>query len=554
MVDERQLDKGLRQLREGNFDAAVAIYQGILAQEPNNHKALHYLGLACYQMGKLQDAQEYLARSLNIEPQCASTWNDIGIVAAKSGDYNQSVTLFKRALHLNENHSDALNNLAAALEKLHRPRDALPLLDRLVRLLPKNVNGLCRLADTQYKLGHVEDSISNYQKAIRLEPSHKKARVGLGEAYESAGKSKQARLQYYAVLRRDSDSPLALAKLLQFRDGELDKKWVERAHVLALDATTAEEARISLNIALGYYYDRAEHYDQAFDHFRLAYDQQFAKQPFDSTDFTTAVDRLIEVFSTDFFSSARTHQIPTDRPIFIVGMPRSGTTLVEQILASHSQVAAGGELSTMIKIGYSLQDVSFNSRPYPDGVLQLGKIGMTRLTRTYLDSLREISACSPRVTDKLPFNFVYVGLIALLLPQAKIIHCHRHPLDNCLSCYFTNFNEEIQFANNLTTLGRYYRDYSRLMDHWHAVIPVKIHDVEYERLVADPETSIRNLVEQCGLDWEDSCLRFHEVARNIQTPSRWQVRRPIYSRSVNRWTHYDKHIGPLKDVLAPLLN
>lgn len=235
-------------------------------------------------------------------------------------------------------------------------------------------------------------------------------------------------------------------------------------------------------------------------------------------------------------------------------MPRSGTTLTEQILASHSQVAAGGELSMLLKTSYQIRELSKTGEPYPRGLLSIDTPALRKMAARYLAHLDSVSNTADRVTDKLPFNFMHLGVIALLFPNARIVHCRRQPIDNCLSCYFTSFARQIRFANRLDTLGRYYVDYDRLMRHWQAVLPIEIFELQYEDLVSDTEGQIRQLLDYCGLDWEDACLAFDKTERGVRTPSRWQVRQPIYQKSVARWRHYERQLEPLIGILAPVLN
>lgn len=207
----------------------------------------------------------------------------------------------------------------------------------------------------------------------------------------------------------------------------------------------------------------------------------------------------------------------------------------------------------LLKVSYQIRELSRSGEPYPRGLRTVGRMGLRQMARRYLDHLDKVASGAARVTDKLPFNFMHLGVIALLFPNARIVHCRRHPLDNCLSCYFTGFAEQIRFANRLDTLGRYYLDYERLMRHWRAVLPVEIYDLHYEELVQNTEKEIRALVDFCGLPWEDACMSFHKTRRGVRTPSRWQVRQPIYSGSVQRWENYAEHLEPLARILEPIL-
>ena len=539
--------------RQGNLDAAASLYQKILDEQSEDAEALHYLGLVNYQQGDFRSADDLMSRSLQINPSCANTLSDLGMVKVEREQYRDALPLFNRALQLNGRHTDALNNMATALTKLGHFEQAIPVYKRLSILRPRSARVFCNLADAQSRANLVTASIKNYQRAIKLQPDDKAARVGLGEAFESAGKFKQAKLQYLAVLRRDANSPLPLSKLLQLRDGDVDSKWIEKAHEIVSSEESKSDGKIRLHVALGYYYDRVKSYDEAFRHLKLGYDAQSQKEPYDSQRFSTAIDRLFEVLTTEFFQSAASSQNKSGRPIFIVGMPRSGTTLTEQILASHSQVAAGGELSTLLQVSFQAQKLSYNQKAYPYCLTDIGRIGLSKLARKYLDRLDKVSTAARMVTDKFPFNFIHLGVIAMLFPNAKIIHCRRHPLDNCLSCYFTSFADQIKFANNLDTLGRYYMDYRRLMTHWRQVLPIKIFDLQYEELVSNTEEKTRELLTYCQLDWEKSCLSFYENKRRVRTPSRWQVRQPIYSSSVQRWRHYETQLAPLRRILAPVI-
>jgi len=547
------IQRGIALQRQGELDAAAAIYLEVLERAPENAEALHYLGLLRFQQDRLQEAELLLGQSLQREPRNPNAWSDLGMARIRADAPEQALEPLSKALALAPEHPDALNNLAQAYRKLRRFDQARPLLERLVSLKPDSASARYALADVQYKANDVTGAIANFQKAIRLDPDDRRIRLGLGDAYESDGRFKQAKMQYMAALRREPNSPLALSRLLQLREGEVDPEWAERARTLADDPGTPEEGRIRLNVALGYWHDRERRYDEAFRRLQLAYDAQALRDPFNADGYSRAIDSLIEVLTADFYQTAPTSAIDSERPIFIVGMPRSGTTLTEQILASHSSVAAGGELSMLLKVSYQIRELSRSGEPYPRGLRTVGRMGLRQMARRYLDHLDKVASGAARVTDKLPFNFMHLGVIALLFPNARIVHCRRHPLDNCLSCYFTAFAEQIRFANRLDTLGRYYLDYDRLMRHWHAVLPVEIYDLHYEELVQNTEKEIRALVDFCGLPWEDACMSFHKTRRGVRTPSRWQVRQPIYSGSVQRWENYAEHLEPLARILEPIL-
>jgi len=546
--------EALRLHREGALEDAAAVYQMILDGDPHQAAALGYLGLLRFQQGQLDEAERLLQRSLELEPRDPNAWSNLGMVKLRAEAAEQAVDCFSRALQLAPEHPDALNNLAQAQRRLGRLEQARETLERLLALRPDTAAVRYGLADIRQKLGDVDGAIDDFQHALRLNPDDRRIRLGLGDAYESAGKFKQAKMQYLNVLNREPNSPLALARLLQLREGEPDARWVSQAQALADESSTPEDGRVRLNVALGYYHDRQREHREAFRRLRMGYDIQAEREPFDSAGYSRAVDSLIDTLTAEFYAAAPTSGIDSSRPIFIVGMPRSGTTLTEQVLASHSQVAAGGELSMLLKVSYQIRELSTERLPYPRGLRSMTRIGLRQMAHRYLEHLDKVSATADHVTDKLPFNFMHLGVIALLFPNARIIHCRRQPLDNCLSCYFTSFADQIRFANRLDTLGHYYLDYERLMRHWHEVLPVEIFDLRYEEMIDDTEARIRALLEHCGLPWEEACLRFYETQRGVRTPSRWQVRQPIYRGSVERWRHYETELEPLKQILEPAIH
>jgi tetratricopeptide (TPR) repeat protein len=542
------LDEGISLQRQGRLAEAEAFYRAVLIKSPDDAGALHYIGLVNYQVGRLETADAFMSRSLEVDRSCANTWNDLGAVKLKAGQVEESISHFTRALELNAEHSDALNNMAAAMRRLCRFESALVPLRRLALLRPRSADVTRTLADTLYNVGALAESIESFHEAIRLDPQSKAARLGMAEACEAAGRFKQARWQYRAVLQRDPDNALALSKLLQMRDADTEPAWVTRAAHLAECDTT--DAGNRLDIGLAYHFDRIGNYNCAFRHLKRARDRQAQAQPFNSEAYAAAVDGLIETSDKEFFLSRRSLGVPSTRPIFIVGMPRSGTTLTEQVLASHPRVAAGGELLSLPRASYRVLELCYEHRPYPWGLRSLSGASIEELAKGYLDQLDKIDSGGLRVTDKLPFNFMHLGIISLLFPQATIVHCRRHPMDNCVSCYFTSFAGDVQFSNDLIALGRYYADYHRLMRHWQVVLPTKIFELRYEDLVMDTERAVRGLLAHCGLEWDSACLQFHQTERSVRTPSRWQVRQPIYRNSLARWRHYEQHLEPLKQALG----
>jgi hypothetical protein len=337
----------------------------------------------------------------------------------------------------------------------------------------------------------------------------------------------------------------ALANLLAIRDYVPDEQLVTDAEALLGGAKVSEDDRVKLHQGLGKHYDRSAEYDRGFSHFAASNDILRKRAPdFDLAGVVRMFDGLIGAFSAEFFAAAKGFGSDSQRPVFIVGMPRSGTTLTEQILASHPRVFGAGELQDMPMIARSLPP------DYPQCVATLNRAAFTRLAEAYLAGLEgKAPAGALRVTDKLPVNFLYLGLIATLLPSARIVQCRRDPLDVGLSCFVELFETGYDYTTDLENFGHYFVQQERLMAHWRAVLPMPIHELRYEELVDQPEAATRALLAHCGLDWDADCLDFQKTQRTVRTPSRWQVRQPMYRSSIGRWRNYQAHMAPLVRVL-----
>jgi hypothetical protein len=310
--------------------------------------------------------------------------------------------------------------------------------------------------------------------------------------------------------------------------------------------------RWALHFGVGKRFDDLAAYDDAFAHYRAANELKGGAAAFDPADWEQDISRIMATFSRRFFSERPGLGNDSQRPIFVVGMPRSGTSLVEQFLASHPEIAGAGELNDFFLIAGNLSAILGTDIPYPASAELIDEEAAHRLARGYLDHLRELAPDAKRVADKLPGNFLRLGLIALLFPRARVIHCRRDPVDVCLSCYFQNFDERHFYSHDLANLGRYYRQYERLMAHWRATLTLPMLEVSYEALTADPEGVAREMIGFCDLEWDDRCLTYHERDHPIMTASVWQARQPVYRTSVQRWKRYEKHLGPLLQALEEM--
>lgn len=463
--------------------------------------------------------------------------------------FEDAIRILERALELEPRHAGTLNELAELFALQRQPERAHAYLDRLLELMPGSSQLHLNAAKNALAMNQAELATQLGLKAVSLAPENVDARLTLADALEASGQFEEAKSHYLAVLARDPGNVIALAQLLCLRNAEVPESLEREAQERLRDNALGDAHRTRLHSGLAHYYDGRRQYDQAFAHIRAANAARHGRHPFDSDRFSGVVDELSRVFSKHRMASLPAPDVRNTRALFIVGMPRSGTTLVEQILASHSQVAAGGELATITQIA---TEIARMPDGYPRGIFALDARALGRHAGRYLDKLAGISGQALRVTDKMPFNFLHLGLVAALCPDARIIHCRRDPRDTCTSCHFTTFNQHLQFASDLRALGRYYLDYRRLMDHWQSVLTIPMLEVDYEALVTDTDPAIRRLVEFCGLGWEPGCAQFHATERGVHTPSRWQVRQPVYRHAVGRWRNYEQHLAPLLDILAPV--
>lgn len=541
---DRSVEAAFSRHKRGDLESAAAVYQRILSIYPEHAQAMHYLGLIAQQRGSSADAVRLLNRSIQIDPKDPRTHNHLGQVYVVLKDNTAAVRCFERALQLDPNHIDSLNNLAN-VARLRDLAQAIRLYRRVLELNPKAPFALYNLAKALSEDNAFDDALALYEQTIVVDPLHYQARFNMGVLLEQKGRFREAMLQYRTVQQIRPKHVSSLANLIAMHDYQPDIKTVARAKEMAVESSASVEDRIKLHRGIGKNFDRGGDYDRAFRHFQRS--KALARTrvaPFDIARVSDNFERLISAFSAAVFSPESPRGDPSARPVFIVGMPRSGTTLTEQILASHPAVFGAGEIGEIPKIVKSL-------RPeYPESVASMNAAALQTLADQYLDVLQKLGGeTAVRITDKMPINTLHLGMIAKLLPAAHVVYVRRDPLDIAISSLMELFEFEQDFTTDLGHFGHYFLEHERLMNHWRKTLPLAIHEVRYEDLIANPEAASRALVDFCGLDWDPRCLNFWNAERTIRTPSRWQARQPIYQTSVGRWYHYADHMQPLIQVL-----
>jgi len=545
---DRQLEAILQRHRRGEIEYAYHAYRQILARHPDHPTALHYLGLVAQQVGRGDEALKLLRRSSELNPHDPRVFNHLGQVVLAQGHTEEAVRYFERALEVDPRHADSLNNLANTCKSRGALREAIELYRRALEIAPRSALSLYNLGNALKEAADYDAALQMFERALEADPKHLSARLNLAILLEQKGRFEPAGEHYRTVLELKPGHPKALANLIAITPHP-DPQLIHAAEQQLGAPDLDSEDGIKLHHGVGKHYDRQREYERAFRHFAATNELlKQRKAPFEPRQAIEYVDRIIEIFSADYFArladtAADTGGSPSERPVFIVGMPRSGTTLTEQILASHPAAFGAGELQNIPNLVKTLR--------YPEEFASQPASAASEQAQRYLAALAAVAPpAAVRVIDKLPINFMHLGMIATLLPRARVIHCRRDPLDVGLSCFIERFDLSHDFTTDLVSFGHYFLQYERLMRHWRRVLPLAMHEQSYERLVADQEGGTRALLSHCGLPWDPACLNYQQTDRAVLTPSRWQVRQPMYSKSVGRWRNYERHMQPLRELLA----
>ncbi|HEX4143075.1 MAG TPA: sulfotransferase [Pirellulales bacterium] len=502
----------LHERRAGRLEEAAAAYRRVLAIRPNLAEAHVNLGNVLTEQRKLDDAAAQYKSAIALNPNLFQACNNLGNILREQGELEQALAHYHQAIALNPDYADAHNNVAGVLRSQGKLAEAVERYQHAIALRPDFADAHNNLAGVLKQLGRFDEALAHYDRALALRPDFVQAHY------------------------RRTD-------LKTFRAGDAD--------LAALEALAADTARLPrhrkppIHFALAKALEDVGDYPRAFEQWLRGNALKRSQVNYDEASCQRGFRAIADLFDANLLARARAPWDLSPVPIFIVGMPRSGSTLVEQILASHPQVDAGGELKNLERVVRATSDPGGWSASYPALIQALDADGLRRLGQAYLASLPALSDGKTHITDKLPGNFLRIGLIHLILPGARIIHTVRDPVDTCVSC-FTRLFADVPFSYDLAELGRHFRCYHELMEHWRRVLPAgSVLDVAYEDLVDDLETHARRLIEHCGLAWDDRCLSFHETSRPIATPSNVQARQPLYRSSVGRWRRYEAYLQPL---------
>jgi len=569
---------------QGKLEEAAASYTEALRLKPDFHQAFNNLGNVLQEQGQLDGAIASYGEALRFAPDNPDALNNLGTALKEQGRLDEAVVSYGEALRLTPDNPDALNNLGNAFTAQGRLDEAVVSYGEALRLKPDYHQALNNLGNALKEQGKLEQAIARYSDALRIKPDYPDALYNLGNAFQEQGRLDEALAYYRAVLDLKPDSPDACFNLgvALTVSGRLDEAYcvferavglaprqglyyrmlvdtgrvapagphVRRMEELASDLDALPEAdRMELHFALGAVYADCGQQERSFRHLLAGNRLKRGRVDYDEAGTLALFERIRSVFTAELLAAGSVGGTPSRLPVFVVGMPRSGTTLVEQILASHPQVFGAGELMDLPRLTDDLESAA-GGVAFPEAVAVLPGERLGRLGDAYLDGLRAHAPSAARIVDKLPDNFRRIGLIHMALPRARIVHVRRDPVDTCLSCFSKLFTGQLHYTYDLAELGRFYRVYEGLMAHWRDVLPPGVMlEVRYEEVVADLEGQARRILDHCGLPWDERCLVFHQNQRLVRTASAAQVRRPLYASSVGRWRVFADMARPLLDAL-----
>jgi tetratricopeptide (TPR) repeat protein len=509
---------------------------------------------------RIAPAEALLRAHLKQHPTDVAAIRMLAEIAARLGRYGDAENLLARALELAPSFDPARHNYAVVLHRQNKPEQALREVERLLAATPRNPSFRNLKAAVLSRIGEYDAAIDLYAGVLKEYPQNAKVWMSYGHALKTAGRQDESIKAYRESIDRAANLGEAWWSLANLKTVRFDAADIATMRAQLASERLSPEDRFHFHFALGKALEDAGDYAASFEHYARGNELRRAMAPYSAQENHAHVQRSKAVFTREFFASRRDQGCPAPDPIFVVGLPRSGSTLVEQILASHPLVEGTMELPDLVSIARSLSGRRSKGEPanastrYPDILAELSPDRLRSLGELYLQQTRiQRKTDAPYFIDKLPNNWAHTGLIHLILPHAKIIDARRHPLGCCFSGYKQHFARGQTFTYSLDDLGRYYRDYVELMAHFDAVLPGRVHRVIYERMVADTDAEVHRLLEYCGLPFDERCLRFYENERAVRTASSEQVRRPIYREAVDHWRNYEPWLDPLKSALGDVL-
>ena len=536
------------------YDEALTAYRQALELRPAYAEAINNMGTALRDMGRAAEAETTYRQALALRPDDPAVLNNLALAVKDFERFDEASALLARSLALDPNNAKTLTYLALVRLEQQRVPEAEAAAQRALALAPDDPEAINAMGLVRFEQQRSQEALALHRRAVALKPDLANAHNNIGNILKEDGQLAAARAAFERAIvldPRETAYYLNLADAKKFVDGD--------AHIAAMESLArnpdalSSTARSRLDFALSKAYDDLDRHDEAFARMREGNTLKRAAIEYDEARMLGYFDRIRSIFDRRLLEERAGQGCGSSLPVFVVGMPRSGTTLVEQILASHPAVYGAGELPDLNLLVAQMSGAGGNVFCYPEDAPTLTTAQRLALGKAYVDGLQRRAPSAQRVTDKMPANFLFLGLIHLTLPNAHIIHVLRDPRDTCLSCFSKLFTAAQDFTYDLGELGRYYRKYVELMAHWRSVLPAgRMLEIRYEDVIADLEASARRIVDHCRLEWDPRCIAFHEARRPVRTASASQVRRPIYRSSQGRWRAYAAHLGPLVAALGDI--
>ena len=543
---QKKLARKVAKNRRGHPPHALG--QGLGGTLANKISELVRKGAQLHQAGQVQKAETIYRQVLDINPNHADVNDLLGSLLIQVGNHAQAVELISRAIAMAPDQPMYHSNLGIALKKLGRIEEAAASYRKALTIQPDFAEAHNNLGNVFRDLGRQDDAVASYHKALAKKPDYAMAHKNLGNVFRDLGRLEEAVASYRAALAIEPDFAMVHRNMAIINKHSKYDDDIKAMEELYARPGISDNQRLHLAFGLGKAFEDLQRYEKAFDFFLEGNTIKQRTQGHPIEEQEIFFNELGEVFDSALFAKYQSAGCKDETPIFILGMPRSGTTLVEHILASHPHVHGAGEIGTLRQVA---SNHFTGGAALAESIRRCDATEFERMGIEYIAAIRKYSKQARFVTNKMPSNFQYIGLIKLILPNAKVIHCRRNPRDNCMSifkCFFASRNHA--YAYDLSELGRYYNRYRDLMTHWRSVLPGFLYNVQYEDMVANQVEQTRGLLEHCDLEWDDACLEFFKSDRPVKTASAEQVRRPIYKDSVQSWKRYEKQLAPLLEILG----
>jgi len=542
----------IRELTAHNPRAAADIYDLMLARVPGQAEVYNNRGVALLNMKQYDEALASYDKARALRSDYAEAHNNRGAALHEMKRYHEARVSYDQAIALNPNYANAYSGRGSTLHALKQNDDALASFDQAITLRPDVAEAYNNRGKILQEVKRFDDALASFDKAIALKPDDADARNNRGIILMNKGRMKEAEEMFLKALALKPDYANSLYNLTSIRKyRDADHADVEHIQALLSKPGISLDDQECLYFSLGKIYDDCGLYDEAFECYRQANQIRNATVSYNPDMVVGYINRLMEVFSKEFLGRPFAFTPDSRSPLFIVGMPRSGTTLMASILSNHRSIGTAGELPTINEITLRLPGLIGNGIPYPQAAEHITPAIASPLIHHYEKRLRRDAGLEvPHVIDKHPLNFRHLGFISMLFPKARVIHCSRHPLDTGLSNYFQRFSSQYDYSYDLRNIGHFYGEYSRLMEHWRQALPMRMIEVSYEDMIMNTEPMARKVLDSLGLEWDDRCLAPHTNPYAVETASNWQARQPIYTQSAERWRWYEKYLIPLRQALA----